>query len=325
MEETNGTSTTEGFHNQSIETTGDAGDTRYSKEENIPELDVSRKDSKIIISFDSLTLNDIEDCNRKADYIHNVCIKPVFRNENSLSIGLMFHAMLQEHYTCIMRGGIPYSIIKTRALEAGENWHLKYQRFDTETAESVKELYLLYSIRYEHESWIPLAVEESFSISFFENEHFRLIATGIIDLLVQTRSTPIHPVDHKTHGRDDPQYRPREMDNQFRMYMWATKTWNITVNRAHTDTKDETKRFTRPLLNAMEGNLEEWRKDKAMRIIQHFLYLQDGYSPMNNKSCAKYGGCPYEKLCNADPRDRQYQIQVYYETVPAWDPLKRDE
>lgn len=237
----------------------------------------------------------------------------------------MFHAMLQAHYTCILTGVKEYAVIKTFAIEAGEEWYQKHQTLDYETANATKELYLRYAERYQGESWIPVAVEETFSLLFYEDQYFRLIATGIIDLLVQTNSSPIHTVDHKTHGRDEPQFRPHELDNQFRMYSWATGTFNLTVNRAHTDIKDETKRFTRPLLNYMEGNLEEWRKDKALRVIQHYEFLQTGYTPMNNTSCKDYGGCPYQRLCNSDPRDRMHNMQVYYESVAAWDPLKRDE
>lgn len=270
-------------------------------------------------------MNDIEACNRKADYVHAMCIKPVFRNERALQIGIMFHTMLQEHYTKIMEGIKEYAIIQQFALDAGERWHLKHQVLDYETASATKELYLKYAQRYQGESWVPLAVEETFSLLFYEDEYFRLIATGIIDLLVQTQSSSIHTVDHKTHGRDEPAYKPHELDNQFRMYAWATGTWSLTVNRAHTDIKDETKRFTRPLLNFMQRNLEAWRKDKALRVIQHYEYLQSGYTPMNNTACKAYGGCPYQKLCNVDPEDVLYQIQTQYEKVEAWDPLKRDE
>jgi hypothetical protein len=43
--------------------------------------------------------------------------------------------------------------------------------------------------------------------------------------------------------------------------------------------------------------------------------------PGNDKSCHKFGGCPFRKVCNSAPAIRPQLLEANY-TVKQWNPLE---
>lgn len=83
-------------------------------------------------------------------------------------------------------------------------------------------------------------------------------------------------------------------------------------------------KFQRGYTNRTPSQLNEWYFELNYLFKQAETYAKDNYYPMNEKSCDKYGGCPFRMICSESPEMRQELLDKFY-TKRIWDPLKTRE
>lgn len=113
-------------------------------------------------------------------------------------------------------------------------------------------------------------------------------------------------------------------DNQMSLYTAAGRiAFAVPVKGVIVDAVQIAKGFSRferfPTLRT-EGQINEWLEDTKFWIGLAGHFAEIGYYPMNDKSCDKYGGCPFRGVCQKDPAVREIWMGDYQ--VSLWDPLK---
>jgi len=88
-------------------------------------------------------------------------------------------------------------------------------------------------------------------------------------------------------------------------------------------------RFSRGFAERTPNQLEEWMHDQEYWLRMNEQFVRNRYWPMNDTSCSKYGGCPFQKrrlgaVCSKDPSVRTAFLDSNFKRR-VWDPLKRGE
>lgn len=118
------------------------------------------------------------------------------------------------------------------------------------------------------------------------------------------------------------QYDP---DNQMSLYTLAAKViYQTPVKGVIIDAVQIAvgfSRFSRGFTYRTEAQLEEWLLD-----LKHWFHLAEQYSvenywPMNDKSCHKYGGCPFRRICSKSPEVRSKFLESDFHKK-QWNPLE---
>ncbi len=79
-------------------------------------------------------------------------------------------------------------------------------------------------------------------------------------------------------------------------------------------------RFVRSFVFKTSDQIEEWLKDLKFWLRQAKRYAEANYWPQNDKSCHKYGGCPFREICSKSPSVRDKFLESAFERHP-WNPL----
>ena len=148
--------------------------------------------------------------------------------------------------------------------------------------------------------------------------------SGHIDKIVRT--------EHATHIRDykttkstitDRFFQFFSPDNQMSIYIMAGKTaFTDKVQGAIIDgaqIMQDATRFVRGTVSRTPAQIEEWWRDIQIYLAQNETYVANSYWPQNDKSCDKYGGCPYLSVCSKDPAVRGAYLKEDF-VKRIWDP-----
>lgn len=118
------------------------------------------------------------------------------------------------------------------------------------------------------------------------------------------------------------QYDP---DNQMTLYSLAAKViYQTPVKGVIIDAVQVAvgfSQFKRGFTYRTDGQMEEWLGDLRSWFIQAEGYATAGYWPMNDKSCHKYGGCVFRKICSKDPSVREKFLETDF-VRRHWNPLE---
>lgn len=171
------------------------------------------------------------------------------------------------------------------------------------------------------------AVELSFKMpTGLELNGVELLYCGHIDRLVEFNSDRF-VMDQKTTGGAlgtyyFAQYNP---DNQMSGYSLASRViFNTPVQGVIIDAAQVlvgSTVFARSITTRTEAQLEEWLEDFSDWTALALRYAERKHWPMNDKSCHKYGGCPFREVCGHDPTVRQNFLETRF-TVKHWNPLE---
>lgn len=118
------------------------------------------------------------------------------------------------------------------------------------------------------------------------------------------------------------QYDP---DNQMSLYslaaqvIYSTPVKGVIIDAAQIMVGFT--RFGRGFTYRTPGQTEEWLGDLRHWLVQAEVYATEGYWPMNDKSCHKYGGCTFRKICSKDPKVRETFLKSDFEKR-QWNPLE---
>lgn len=177
------------------------------------------------------------------------------------------------------------------------------------------------------------AVELSFKLPMDDE----LILCGHLDRLVEF-SDGYYVMDRKTTTTTISNYYfdQYEPDNQMSLYALASKIiYNTPVRGVMIDAVQVAvgfSRFERGITYRTPSQLDEWyRQTKwwtglARQMALEYSNLEGGPEPerawpMNDKSCHKFGGCPFRSICSKDPGVRENFLESNYE-VRHWNPLE---
>lgn len=166
------------------------------------------------------------------------------------------------------------------------------------------------------------AVELSFRIQVDED----LILCGHLDRVVEFQSQ-YYVMDRKTSSTTISsyyfdQYSP---DNQMSLYTFAGGI--ITENPIRGVVIDAVQiavgfsRFERGMVYRTEAQTQEWLADTKVWVAQAHAAADRDVWPMNDKSCHKFGGCPFRQICSADPRVRETFLSQNFH-ISYWNPLE---
>jgi PD-(D/E)XK nuclease superfamily protein len=117
------------------------------------------------------------------------------------------------------------------------------------------------------------------------------------------------------------QYDP---DNQMSLYTIASQVaFHTPVKGVIIDAAQIAvgfSRFVRSFVFKTPDQIDEWMQDLRIYLNQAHAYAEDGYWPMNDKSCHKYGGCPFREICSKSPSVRDRFLESNF-VRREWNPL----
>lgn len=152
------------------------------------------------------------------------------------------------------------------------------------------------------------------------------ILSGHLDRLV-TFADGTYVMDRKTSTSTlgsyyFDQYAP---DNQMSLYTIAAKViYNTPVKGVIIDAAQIAMGFTsfaRGFTYRSDSELEEWLDNTKWWLRQAEGFAEANFWPMNDKSCHKYGGCPFRKICSKSPEVRQKFLETDF-VKRQWNPLE---
>lgn len=268
------------------------------------------------------------------------------RRAPSLSFGVVIHAGLAEWY-------------RTASLDAALNvvesvWTGEIEPGDFRTLEYAKKVLREYVHTYPKESWSPVLVEQTFTLSTglfcdcvacgssetelgfcmdcYEKAE-PIEYGGIIDLVAEFNGT-LYVVDHKTTtqlGRNDHSYffSRFKPDSQLTGYIWAaTQLTNRSVAGAIINAiglyKTGDVLFARQPTGRNKFEITEWLD--GLRIVCSEIRRAEahGVFRLDTGRCGDYGGCPYRPIhLLGDATARQKKIELDY-TMEPWNYEARD-
>lgn len=117
------------------------------------------------------------------------------------------------------------------------------------------------------------------------------------------------------------QYNP---DNQMSFYTLAGRIiYNLPIKGVIIDAAQIAvgfTRFSRGFTHRTEAQLDEWLTDSYYWFGLAEKFATEGSWPMNDKSCHKYGGCPFRRVCNKSPEVREKFLETDFHKE-EWNPL----
>lgn len=171
------------------------------------------------------------------------------------------------------------------------------------------------------------AVELSFKLELEHGPylHQPYILCGHMDRIAEYLDG-IYILDRKTSASTITSYYFDQFnpDNQMSLYTFAGKIiYKLPIKGVVIDAVQTAvgfSRFSRGFTHRTDNQLNEWLKDsvKWFRLAEH--YAEEKYWPMNDKSCHKYGGCQFRKICSKSPEVRDVFLKTdFYKK--EWNPL----
>ena len=165
------------------------------------------------------------------------------------------------------------------------------------------------------------AVELSFKLQIDD-----MLLCGHLDRVVEFQGSQ-YVMDHKTATSTVSsyyfdQYNP---DNQMTLYTAASQiiyqapVKGVIINAVQIAVGFS--RFERGFTYRTTNQINEWLHDTREYILLAARSAERNHWPMNDKSCHKYGGCPFRRICSKDPEVRQEFLKADF-VKKIWNPLE---
>lgn len=275
--------------------------------------------SKINIIFDASMLDAFLACPAKFNYRHNLNkVTPI--KAAPLDMGGVIHVGMETYYKALKEGerfenAVDLAIKRSR-YELGTNSDLPTA--DGEHAISTIEQNLIYW-RVADQGFKIEVVESPFTYVLYEDDTFRIVMMGKIDLLITDNRYENLPVDHKSFKRDFPVHRKT---NQFLNYTNACKSHYLLVNRIGLQKSLKAhEKFKRVMLSYDDAFHEQWRQNVIKWCMRYYDCVESNEWPMNDTSCDKYNRlCEYYEICDTSGNDNKiYKLETNFKTDQPWD------
>lgn len=275
-------------------------------------------------------LEAIQTCPRFAYFDLIMELTPI-GSKAKLERGTLVHKLLEYHYLEKLQNVYDHKASVDRVITQGEVYSLSELHLESDTVQECIDRYRAYAEEYQYEDWKIKSVEERFSKLIYvvedagciqhldgivENcpnchEGFSLLYEGRKDLVITTRKLEalgMIVVDHKTGEKND---EINKRSNQFMGYCWAEGGTTLVVNRI-LFVKDPTNWFHRPFVSFNNESLEEWRHSVGYYFSEYLRWKESGVFSPNNSSCARYGRCVFQDICDTTQDNRAWKIESAY-------------
>lgn len=284
----------------------------------------------INIVLDATMLNTFQSCEFKY-YVRFELDKGPLLKPEPLDRGDLIHIGKEYYYKCIK---------ETR------NWNLAVQTMEDAIRERIKtESQLPYEdadrmiavCKENVNHWRTwdlsieiVAVEKPFSYVLYEDDTFRIVMIGKIDLLFTDNTYENCPMDTKSFTRD---FELRRWDNQFMNYAIATDSNYLFVDRVglqgmEGEVKNPlplTKRHKRVPLSFDPLIKKQWVNNTVAWCMRYWDCSVNNSWPLNLTSCDKFNRkCEYlDDICNTSGEDNKiYKLEHNFKTLEKWDVAK---
>jgi PD-(D/E)XK nuclease superfamily len=148
---------------------------------------------------------------------------------------------------------------------------------------------------------------------------------GYLDRVVEFQEQPF-VMDRKTTVSTLGSYyfEQYDPDNQMSLYTVASQVaFHTPVKGVIVDAAQIAvgfSRFVRSFVFKTADQIDEWMKDLMLWLEMAKMYAERNYWPQNDKSCHKYGGCPFRGICSKSPSRRGQFLETHFQKQP-WNPL----
>jgi hypothetical protein len=173
---------------------------------------------------------------------------------------------------------------------------------------------------------VIVAVEEVFTYVLYEDEMFRLLMTGKIDLLFTDINYTNCPMDTKTYTRDFPL---RRWNNQFINYAIATDSDFLFVDRVGLQglpgevkkPMSPDQKHVRTPLSFDKDIKNQWKVNTIRTMMRYYDCVSSNEWPYNLTSCDKYNRlCEYYPICNEGSQEgKMFQLDNNFKRIDIWD------
>jgi len=280
---------------------------------------------KINIVWDATILDTFQSCPAKFNYRFNL-LREAVDKPPALDTGSLVHIGHEAYYNQLKEDGnwekaVEKSLLAVRIapteLQSEEVSRVLDVLEETHTVWRFKDL-----------SYEILAVEQPFSYVLKEDEQFRVIMIGKIDLLVNDYPHYMNlPIDHKSYTRDGPVKRKT---NQFTNYSYAMQSPFLVVNRVGLSesigvgakrTTDPAARHKRIPLSYDPLYYEQWKENVWHWAMLYYDAHQTGVWPLNDTSCDKFNRlCEYYEVCDTSGENNKiYKLETDFKLGEKWD------
>ena len=295
--------------------------------------------SLVQYAYDSTSLGWLKECPRKYYYSMIVGWRPKTENVN-IKFGSWYHQGLEMYDRAIATGADHDSALRNAVRfimkatwEDGKAWQSDH---NTKTRETLVRSIIWYLDTFgknDPARTVILAdgrpaVELSFQLDLDWGpvEGRQYVLCGHLDRLVEY-SGGIYDMDRKTTGTTltSSWFDQFDPDNQMSCYAFASKAiYKTEIKGVIIDAAQVAvgfTRFSRGFTYRTDSQIEEWLADLHYWFDLQKIFAQKNYWPMNDKSCHKYGGCHFRKVCSKSPEVRDIFLHSDFEKHP-WNPLE---
>lgn len=232
------------------------------------------------------------------------------------------HKLLETYYNCIKSGASWGDALKF-TLNKHERDYLEPMGISVESHQLAMRKMADYSNFWKQESIEIVGVEQPYSIVLYEDDDFRLINEGKIDLIIKLLSNGQQIVwDHKCGKAQE--HPP--LDNQVFSYALATDCRTFQYNVVGMGkTVEGSKAFKRQTVTIYKPNLDEWVRDQvyhAQRLLQN---MADNYFPADFTGCVRRGKCPFLTVCIGPPDGREDNLKNKFRKADPHDLFAKEE
>lgn len=175
-------------------------------------------------------------------------------------------------------------------------------------------------------SYIIGEVEQPFSYVLYEDDNFRIVMIGKVDLVVSNNQYNNLPIDHKSFERD---YGAKRHTNQFINYANAVDSYYLLVNRigvyAKSSKKKPEERYKRVPLSYDPAYIESWKANTVMWAMKYYQSTVENTWERNLTSCDKFNrNCEYlEMVCDVSGEEnKEFKLMTYFKKTEQWDVSK---
>jgi PD-(D/E)XK nuclease superfamily len=153
------------------------------------------------------------------------------------------------------------------------------------------------------------------------------VLCGHLDKLVEFGGDR-YVLDHKTttNTPSSTYFSRYDIDNQMTLYTLAGQIiLNSPVKGVIVDAIQVAVGFSRPVRGFTYRTaeyLEEWLDNLKAWLADAERCATEGFWPMNDTSCDKFGGCEFREACSKSPAVRKRWLEASFERTEPWNPLK---
>lgn len=279
---------------------------------------------KINIVWDATMLDTFASCFFKFNVRFNLNKVPLTKAE-PLDKGDLIHYGFEAYYKALQQS-LPWDSavsIMTQSIRERAATESDLPQDDiTRTIEVMEESTKV------HKNWDLsiqiLEVEKSFAYVLYEDDDFRIVMIGKIDLLFSDNTYTRCPVDHKSYSRDS-QFATIRKRNQFINYATAVDSNFLFVNRVGYQTSIEpSKKHKLVPLSYDPIYKEQWRQNVIKWAMRYYDCVVNNDWPLNDTSCDKFNHlCEYYDICDTTgDENKAYKLNVNFKTDEPWDVSK---